>query len=54
MKTATINVVVENGRIIQVFPYGEKNEEHCIHGIKLRWSCGACEDETETEPAAES
>lgn len=33
-------------RIVQRFPYGENNEEHCIHGIKLRWSCETCEDES--------
>lgn len=47
IKKATINAVVEHNRLIQKFPYGETNQEHCIHGIKLRWSCEGCEDELE-------
>ncbi len=45
-----IRAVIIGNRIIQKFPYGEVNEEHCIHGIKLRWSCDSCEDETYQEP----
>lgn len=33
-----IDVVFDEGRLVQVFPDKEKNEEHCIHGIKLRWT----------------
>lgn len=36
-----------NDRLVQVFTYGrekELNDQHCIHGIKLRWSCDDCED----------
>lgn len=40
---ATVEVVVENKRFIQKFPYGDLQHEHCIHGIKLRWSCGDCD-----------
>lgn len=40
----TIEAVIQNERMVQKFPYGELNEEHCIHGIKLRWSCDECED----------
>ena len=43
----TIEAVIEGGRLIQLFPYGETNQEHCIHGIKLRWSCEKCEEETQ-------
>jgi len=45
IKNVTIVAVIENNRLIQKFSYGETNQEHCIHGIKLRWSCGSCEDE---------
>lgn len=44
-----IEAVIENERLVQKFPYGELNEEHCIHGIKLRWSCDDCEDEIENQ-----
>jgi hypothetical protein len=39
-----IEVVIEQNRLIQKFPYGETNQEHCVHGIKLRWSCDKCEE----------
>lgn len=39
-----------NPRLVQVFPYGEVNEEHCVHGIKLRWSCDRCEDLLDAKP----
>jgi len=42
-----IDAIIEGERIIQLFPYGETNQEHCVHGIKLRWSCDKCEDELE-------
>jgi len=38
-----IEAVRDNDRLIQLFDYGETNQEHCIHGIKLRWSCDKCE-----------
>lgn len=43
----TIEADIVHDRLVQRFPYGELNEEHCIHGIKLRWSCEKCEDEVE-------
>jgi hypothetical protein len=45
-----ITAVYENGRAIQKFPYGETNQEHCIHGIKLRWSCDDCDDFEDVKP----
>lgn len=39
-----IETTIEHERVVQVFPYGETNSEHCIHGIKLRWSCEDCEE----------
>ena len=39
-----IEAVIQEGRIIQKFSYGELNDQHCVHGIKLRWSCEKCED----------
>ena len=40
----TVQAVAIEERLVQQFPYGETNQEHCIHGIKLRWSCDDCED----------
>lgn len=44
-----IEVVIDRAwdkpRIVQKFPYGGVNTEHCVHGIKLRWSCDSCEDD---------
>lgn len=42
-----IEAVIESERIVQKFPYDETNQEHCIHGIKLRWDCEKCEDAIE-------
>lgn len=40
----TIKAIIEDGRLIQKYPTGEKNDQCCIHGIKLRWSCDECEE----------
>jgi len=49
---AMIDIANENNRFVQKFHYGETNQEHCIHGIKLRWSCEKCEefDLVQSEP----
>lgn len=48
-----IEAVIDDGRIIQKFPYGELNDQCCVHGIKLRWSCDTCEDEIEDKKEVE-
>lgn len=49
--TTEITAVIEGGRIIQLFSYGETNNEHCVHGIKLRWHCDDCENDVAYEEA---
>lgn len=44
--TVAIQAFVENGRLVQLYPTGEENDQCCIHGIKLRWSCDDCEEMT--------
>lgn len=44
----TVNCVIENRRLIQVYSDGDKQNLFCVHGLTFRLSCDECEDYLES------